>query len=93
MKVTVNERGTIQLENVFNPIKLVSTNNEELIICMRDGGFEMTYQGKWYSLKENELSELSGFKTVKSNDDNVEQLASIYGDAATDKTATFQIPA
>jgi hypothetical protein len=57
MELSVNERGTIELKEVYNPIKLISDEKEELIVCMRDSGFEIMYQGKNYSLKENELKE------------------------------------
>lgn len=89
--MSVNERLTIELKKVYNPIKLISDEKEELLVCMRDSGFEIMYQGKSYSLKENELSEMKIFKNVKSNMNNVEELTTIYGDCANDKTATFQV--
>lgn len=52
MKVTVNEHGLIQLEEVFNGIILKTQNGEEMSINMRDGGFEFRYQGEWYFAKE-----------------------------------------
>lgn len=48
MKITVNEDKSIQLENVFNEIVLKTSDGEEIIICMRDSGFEFTYQSKKY---------------------------------------------
>lgn len=91
MKLSVNERGTIELKEVFNPIKLITNENEELIISMRDSGFEINYQGLNYSLKENEVKEMTSFKNVKSSEENIEVLNTIYGDCAKDKTATFQL--
>ena len=44
MEVYVNEHRQIRLKNVFEPIELVSTEGESLIICMRDGGFEIAVQ-------------------------------------------------
>lgn len=52
MKVTTNEQGVIQLEEVFNEITLKTPDGEEMSICMRDSGFEFNYQGKWYFAKE-----------------------------------------
>jgi hypothetical protein len=55
MKIEVNEHGTIVLKEVFNPIKLVTSENEFLIITMRDSGFEICYQNEFYDLKKGEL--------------------------------------
>lgn len=52
MKISVNESGTIQLEEIFNGIILKTANGEVLSICMRDTGFEFNYQGKWYFAKQ-----------------------------------------
>lgn len=52
MKVTTNEQGVIQLEEVFNEITLKTPDGEEMSICMRDSGFEFSYQGRWYFAKE-----------------------------------------
>ena len=55
MKINVNEHGTIVLEEVFNPIKLKSADDETLIISMRDSGFEVIYENNFYELKEGQL--------------------------------------
>lgn len=52
MKIFINEDSKIQLEQVFNPIVLQTNSGEQMIICMRDSGFEFCYQGEWYSAKE-----------------------------------------
>jgi len=52
MKVNVTEEGGILLEEVFNSIKLVTPAGESMSICMRDTGFEFSYQGKPYFAKE-----------------------------------------
>jgi hypothetical protein len=52
MKVTTNEQGVIQLEEVFNGITLKTKNGEQISICMRDSGFEFEYQGKRYSAQQ-----------------------------------------
>lgn len=48
--------GSIQLERVFNGIVLKSPIGERMVITMRDGGFEFTYQGKTYSAKGGKLT-------------------------------------
>ncbi len=55
MKINVNEHGTIVLEEVFNPIKLKSADDETLIISMRDSGFEVIYEGHYYHLQKGQL--------------------------------------
>ena len=55
MKISVNEFGTIELKEVFHAIILTTDKKEKLFVCMRDSGFEIMYQGKSYSLKENEV--------------------------------------
>jgi hypothetical protein len=52
MKVTTDENGVIQLEEVFSGIALKTRDGEIMGICMRDSGFEFNYQGKWYSAKQ-----------------------------------------
>ena len=52
MKLTTNEQGVIQLEEVFSGIILKTSDGEEMSICMRDSGFEFNYQGEWYFAKE-----------------------------------------
>ena len=55
MKLTTNEQGVIQVEEVFTGIILKTPDGEEMGICMRDSGFEFNYQGKWYSAKEGNV--------------------------------------
>jgi len=55
MKIEVDEHGTIVLKKVFNPLKLVTNDNEILLITMRDSGFEAQYAGKFYQLKEGNV--------------------------------------
>lgn len=58
MKVEVNEHGTIVFKEVYNPIKLTSSNNENLIITMRDGGFEIVYENDFFELKNGIIQKL-----------------------------------
>ena len=45
MKITTNQDNTFVLKEVYNPIILKANSGEEMFICMRDNGFEITYQG------------------------------------------------
>jgi hypothetical protein len=52
MKISITEHNEFLLEEVFNSITLRTPDGEILTICMRDSGFEFTYQGKKYFVKE-----------------------------------------
>jgi hypothetical protein len=55
MDITVNENGSIQLGKVYNSVVLKTDDGEEMVICMRDSGFEFTYQGSKYSAQKGEI--------------------------------------
>lgn len=40
MEIDVTEKYNIVFKKVFDPIHLITENGEEIIICMRDNGFE-----------------------------------------------------
>jgi hypothetical protein len=46
MKIKAESYDNIVLEEVFNPISLISRSKEKLSIVMRDSGFELWYQDK-----------------------------------------------
>ena len=73
MKLSVNEKGTIELENVFNPIKLVTEQKEELTIYMRDSGFEFNYNGTLYSAQNGILREMQSSKKDTLNQEDVDK--------------------
>lgn len=58
MRVKVNEDKIIQLEEVYNPIALKTSSNEKLIIYMRDSGFEIKYNGEWFSFKNGSFDRM-----------------------------------
>jgi hypothetical protein len=58
MKTTVNQDNLIQLEEVYNPIVLKTSSGEEIIISMRDSGFEFKYQNEWYYAKLGQVEKL-----------------------------------
>lgn len=41
MKIDVTENGVIRLKEVFNSVLFETEEGEELVVCMRDGGFEI----------------------------------------------------
>jgi hypothetical protein len=65
MKVTTNENGVIQLEEIFNSIVLKTKDGEQMSICMRDSGFEFNYQGEWYFAKEGFVEPFK--KSIRGN--------------------------
>jgi hypothetical protein len=46
MKIKSEGYDSFILEEVFNPISLISAKKEKLSIVMRDSGFELWYQDK-----------------------------------------------
>lgn len=95
MIITVNEKNDVQLEKVYIGIVLKTDHQETMSICMRDTGFEFNYQGQWYYAQNGNIEKIekrkSKYKYVKMTKKNKGALARIYGDAANDSTATFQI--
>ena len=65
MKLTLDKYNYLQFEEVFNPIIFKTKDGEEMIICMRDSGFEFTYNGEPYFAKEGHLEPLH--KSVRGN--------------------------
>jgi len=41
MKIDVTEGMTIRLKEVFNSVLFETEEGEKLVVCMRDGGFEI----------------------------------------------------
>lgn len=70
MKVTVNEQKVIQLEEIFNGITLKTPDGEEMNICMRDSGFEFTYQNQRYSAQKGIIQEVN-IKTDSNEDESM----------------------
>jgi hypothetical protein len=58
MNVEVNDKGIIELREVFGGITLITSDGEKLSVAMRDSGFEITYQDKWYELKEGKVNKM-----------------------------------
>lgn len=45
MRVEIDEDYTIRLKEVFNSVVFETAEGNELVVCMRDGGFEIAVRG------------------------------------------------
>jgi len=41
MKIEIGEDGELRLKNVFNSVVFETKEGKELVVCMRDGAFEI----------------------------------------------------
>ncbi len=55
METRVNEDGVITLSKLYVGITLETDDKETMSICMRDSGFEFTYEGEKYYAKNGKL--------------------------------------
>lgn len=58
MKLEVTADYGINLREVFSGVLLTTEDGEEMGICMRDSGFEFSYQHKWYSAQKGKITEM-----------------------------------
>ena len=58
MKIEVNEKREIILKEVFSGVGLETRDGEFIGICMRDSGFEFTYQGVLYSAQKGVIKKM-----------------------------------
>lgn len=72
MKIEVLPDYSFALKEVFSGVSLVSRDNEEFGICMRDSGFEFQYAGVWYEAKGGVINTLWG-KPLLEGAKNTEQ--------------------
>ena len=63
MTITTLADGTFEFKEVYNAINLKSANGEQFSICMRDTGFEFTYEGKTFVAKNKLLGPTTQVKT------------------------------
>ena len=52
MEIGIYRNSLLKLTEVYEPIVFISTDGEELSICMRDTGFEVMYGGDLYEFKK-----------------------------------------
>ena len=60
MKITVDEKSELLITECFSGVGFKTNSGEEFSICMRDTGFEFSYQGKWYSAQKGVITEIKG---------------------------------
>ena len=75
MKIKAESYDSIILEEVFNPISLVSSEKEKISIVTRDSGFELWYQDKEdgeyheYEFKNGVVRKMEELTKGKDTDD------------------------
>jgi hypothetical protein len=71
MKITVLEDLVIQLEEVYSGIVLAPIGGDKLYLCMRDDGFEFSYNGVKYFAKGGVVGKMldEPLSSVKVDDD------------------------
>ena len=69
MKIEVNENREIVLKEVYIGVGLESNDKEFFGICMRDSGFEFTYEGQNYSAQKGVIKKLGEDKPIVENND------------------------
>jgi hypothetical protein len=65
MEIIVGENNTLNITKVFNGVKFITDKKETLFICMRDSGFEFTYNDVKYEAKNNIISKVEN-KEIKN---------------------------
>ena len=58
MRLDTDKDGNIILKEIDN-LSIETADGEVMGLNMRDSGFEIYYEGRWYSAKKGELKELS----------------------------------
>jgi len=60
MIIEIGEFGEMVLKDVFGGIVMETPDGEYLRVWMRDGGYEISYGGRVYTLRDNNVEELTG---------------------------------
>ena len=55
----VDDTGTITLKKVFNGIGFITPAGQVMGVCMRDGGYEINFGGKWYRANDGKIEPLN----------------------------------
>lgn len=58
MKIEVGENREILLKEVYNGVTLETDKFERFFICMRDGGFEINFNGAKFSAQGTTIIEM-----------------------------------
>ena len=65
MRVSVDEKNGILIEDLYVGITLKTVDGETMSICARDSGFEFEYQGEKYFAKEGFVEPFK--KSIRGN--------------------------
>jgi len=58
MKIETTINGELQLTEIFDPIILKTKDGSKFNICMRDGGFEINFNGAKYSAQGDTIIQM-----------------------------------
>jgi hypothetical protein len=58
MKIEINQDSILVLKEIFSPVQLKTAYGEIISICMRDSGFEFTYNDETYEIKKGIVKKL-----------------------------------
>ena len=72
MKINSNKDGELILQEVFSGVVFISPDGEEFNICMRDGGYEFSYQGTWFRAVGGKIEPMSISTKIESTDECTE---------------------
>ena len=50
---------SVEFEEVYEPINLITSDGERMSLCMRDSGYEFKYQGEWYEAKNGVVKKMA----------------------------------
>jgi len=70
MKIEVGEHGIIEIREAYTGVVFVGDGKERFGVCMRDGGVEFNYAGKWYSAVGGKITPLNSVTTEIEHDEN-----------------------
>jgi hypothetical protein len=74
MKIEVDEERNIILKQVYNGVGFISPDGEKFNICMRDGGYEFSYQGAWFRAVGGKIEpmSISTENSINTNDEGAQ---------------------
>ena len=58
MKIGVSEDHELEIRECFSGVGFITSDGESLGVCMRDSGYEITYQGQWWRLVGGEVNRM-----------------------------------
>jgi hypothetical protein len=64
MRIDIDEQHNLRLKEIYNGVIIETNSGEELFLCMRDSGFEISYGDKRYSLQKGDINEMTFEKSI-----------------------------